>query len=77
MTVDAQPKEHVTIRDVYDLVGELRVEMGKRIDATDSALDGVRSRLDRLEGAIGMVRWLGPSGVVLLIVGVLKASGLF
>jgi hypothetical protein len=77
MTVDSQPKEHVTIRDVYDLVGDLRIEMGKRIDATDTAVDGVRSRLDRMEGAIGTIKWLGPSGVALLIVGVLKASGIF
>lgn len=77
MTTDSTSPERVTIRDVYDLVEKVRVEMGQRIDTTDTKVDAMGSRLDRMDGALGMVKWLGPSGVVLLIVGVLKASGVF
>lgn len=67
--------DRVTLRDVYDLVAEVRVEMARRIDATDTKVDHALSRLDHMEGAIGMVRWIGPAGIALLIVGFLRAYG--
>ncbi len=31
----------------------------------------------RLDGVVGMVRWLGPAGIAALLAGLLVASGLF
>lgn len=73
--MNGEVPDRVTLRDVYDLVATVRTEMGRRIDETDRKVDGALSRLDRMEGGIGMVKWLGPSSIGLLIIGFLVVSG--
>lgn len=55
-------------------------KLDTRMSALDAKVDGIGSRQDRLEGelrgSVGMLRWLGPTGVAALIYGVAKASGL-
>lgn len=55
-------------------------KLDTRMTSLDEKVDKVASRQDRLEGelrgSVGMVKWLGPTGVVALVFGLLKASGL-
>ncbi len=51
-----------------------------RLTALDAKGDATVSRLDRLEGklegSLGMIRWLGPTGVVAVGFAIAKAAGL-
>lgn len=64
-----------TIRDVYELVDEATTKIGNRLDKQDDRLDGAVSRLDRIEGAVNVIKWLGPVGLAALLYGVLKGGG--
>lgn len=48
-----------------------------KLAALDAKVDGVNARQDRIEGGLVFLRWIGPAGVVALIVGMGKAAGLF
>jgi hypothetical protein len=67
----------VGIRDVYDIVSRLETKVDSRLSELDSKVDAVTSRMDRLEGGLSMLRWLGPLGVVALFYGIGKAAGFF
>lgn len=51
-----------------------------RMSNLDAKVDSFGSRLDRLEGQLagsfGMVKWIGPAGIVALLVGLAKSMGL-
>lgn len=77
----------IGVRTVYDAVlrldGKLDAmesKFNQRAELTDSRVDDVIRRHERLEGRLegsfGMVKWLGPAGVVAVIFGVAKAAGL-
>ena len=55
-------------------------KLDTRMTTLDEKVDSITSRQDRLEGkldgSIGMIRWLGPTGLAALVVGVAKAIGL-
>lgn len=55
-------------------------KLDTRLTALDAKVDGIKTRQDSLEGelrgGIGMLKWLGPTGVVALIFAIAKASGL-
>lgn len=65
--------ERVTLRDVFDAVSALEDKITKRLDKQDERQADTTSRLDRMEGAIGLVKWLGPAGVVAVIGGLFLA----
>ena len=54
-------------------------KLDNRMNDLDAKVDGTSSRLDRLEGrldgSIGMVKWLGPTGVAAIVFALLKSSG--
>lgn len=62
-----------TLRDIYEAVDGLRDDVNQRLDKTDDRLDGALSRLDRIEGAMALVKWLGPAGVAGIILGLIAA----
>jgi hypothetical protein len=55
-------------------------KLDTRMTTLDAKVDAIGARQDRLEGelrgSVGMLRWLGPTGIAALLFGVLKASGL-
>ena len=76
----------IGVKAVYDAV--LRLEgtvagiegrLAVRVDAVDSRVDSVmlkQERLEgRLEGSFGMIKWIGPAGVVALLFGLAKGLG--
>lgn len=67
--------DRVTQRDILDAVNRLEDKVTDRLNQQDARLDQTVSRLDRIEGAVGMVKWLGPAGVVALIIGLLTMAG--
>ncbi len=70
----------VGVRDVYDIVARLETKIDSRFSDIDAKVDSLSSRVDRLEGrlegSIGVIKWLGPAGVVALIYGIAKAQGI-
>jgi len=76
----------IGVRDVYDLVTgidakldakftALESKVDSRLDKTDDKVDHLNSRIDRFDGAISVIKWLGPAGVVGIIFGVGRAAG--
>lgn len=76
----------IGVRTVYDAVlrldGKLEAMESKftqRAEQTDVRVDDVIRRHERLEGRLegsfGMVKWLGPAGVVAVIFGIARATG--
>lgn len=59
-----------------------------KLDARDRHVDGrfaahevkitaQGSRIDRIEGGLGVIRWLGPAGVGAVLLGLLTMAGAF
>jgi hypothetical protein len=71
------PSNIIGIRDVLDAVNRLEGKMDSRLDVLDAKVDQVSSRQDRIEGVLSVVKWLGPVGVVALVYGIGKASGMW
>lgn len=67
-------------RDIQGRLDRIEDKLDIRLSSLDAKVDGLASRQDRLEGrldgSIGMIRWLGPTGVAALLFGVIKATGL-
>ena len=53
----------------------LREDMARGFRDMSRREDETRDRVARMEGGIGMVRWLGPGGVAALIIGLLIQAG--
>jgi hypothetical protein len=55
-------------------------KLDTRMTTLDSKVDEIKSRQDRLEGefrgAVGMLKWLGPTGVVAIVVGLLRMGNI-
>jgi len=67
----------IGIRDVFEAVARLEGKVDTRLNTLDAKVDDLASRQDRLEGALSLVKWLGPAGLVGLVYGIGKASGLW
>lgn len=65
----------IGIKDIFEAVNRLEGKVDSRLNALDAKIDAVTSRQDRLEGALSLVRWLGPAGVIGLLYGIGKAAG--
>lgn len=61
----------IGIKDVFDAVARLDSKIDARFTGLENRIDRVESRQDRNDGRIDMVKWLGPTGIVALILGVL------
>lgn len=78
---DMPPSSNVVgIRDVYDIVARLETKVDNRMAELDLKVDLLSSRVDRLEGrlegSVGMLKWLGPTGLVAVIFGIARLSGI-
>ena len=63
-----------TIDDVYRIVDRLDSKLDRRLDAQDQRIREVKSEVDSIKGAIGLVRWLGPAGVGAVLLGLLTVA---
>lgn len=70
--------------DLQSQLDRIEDKLDKRLDRTDAKVDRVdgkvdaaTSRLDRMEGGLGMLKWLGPTGVAALIAGIAKSMGVW
>lgn len=63
------------IKDVFEAVARLEGKVDSRLNALEGKVDDVARRQDRLDGALSLVKWLGPAGVLGLIYGIGKAAG--
>lgn len=70
----------VTIRDVYELIdlrlGKLEAKLDRRLDNLDREVDLLGARVDRIEGAVGLIKWIGPAGMAAVALGLLAGLGL-
>ena len=73
--------------DLFDRLDRIEDKLDRRLDTLDGKVDRVdikvdltTARIDRLEGklegSLGLVKWLGPTGIAALIYGVLTSQGL-
>lgn len=76
MNGDGPSSNVVGVRDVYDIVSRLETKLDDRLMAIDAKVDLVTGRIDRLEGGLSMLKWLGPTGLAALAYGLAKAAGL-
>lgn len=60
-------KDTVSLRDVYNAVGELRKEMSGRIDKIETRVEGVESFKDKVLGYVAGVGFLVTTIVSLVI----------
>lgn len=76
MTDETPPHRNgtVSIRDVYEIVSRLETKVDARLAAVDDKVDSALSRLDRLEGGIGLIKWLGPAGVGSVLLGLIALA---
>ena len=69
------PSNILGLKDVYEAILRVEAKNDQRFNALESKVDLVSSRQDRLDGALSLVKWLGPAGVMGLIYGIGKAAG--
>lgn len=60
---------------IEDLLTARLDRIDSKVDAVDVKVDGATSRLDKMEGALTFVKWLGPAGIAALVYGLLTAQG--
>lgn len=65
----------IGIKDVFEAINRLDGKVEARLTQLETKVDLVSSRQDRLDGALSLVKWLGPAGLVGLIYGLGKAAG--
>lgn len=65
----------IGIKDVFEAINRLDGKVDARLQQLETKVDQVSSRQDRLDGALSLVKWLGPAGVIGLIYGIGKAAG--
>jgi hypothetical protein len=53
----------------------LREDMARGFRDMSRREDDTRDRVARMEGGVAMVRWLGPSGIVAIVAGLLIQAG--
>ena len=67
-------------RDSADRLDRIEDKLDTRMTTQDSKVDAIKSDLDQLRGelrgSLGVVKWLGPTGVAALLYGVAKSQGL-
>ena len=81
----------IGVRTVYDAVlrlegkvdqtsSRLEAQLDAHKEAIDSEVAGVKSDLTylrgRIDGSLGLLKWLGPAGVAGVVIAAAKASGL-
>ena len=62
--------------DLYQRLDRIEDKLDLRLNTLDAKVDAASARLDRMEGGIGMLKWLGPTGIVAVIFAIAQASGL-
>lgn len=63
--------------DLQTSLDRIEDKIDRKLDKMELKVDAATSRLDRIEGGLGMLKWLGPSGVVAVIAGIAKSMGLW
>lgn len=78
----ARPTNH----DIFERLDRIEDKLDRRLDSLDGKVDRLDMKVDittsridrlegRLEGSLGLVKWLGPAGIAALIYGLLVAQG--
>lgn len=76
MTDDPVDNRRPSNGDLYARLDRIEDKMDLRLNALDSKVDAASARLDRMEGGLSMLKWLGPTGIVAVIFAIAQASGL-
>lgn len=76
MSVDHPTTRGTSNHDLLSRLDRIEDKLDRRLNDLDAKVDDVSSRLDRMEGGLGMLRWLGPTGVVAVIFAIATAMGL-
>ena len=75
MSEDNSSGNFIGVKAVYDAVLRLEGKFEGSQQRIDQELDAVKGRMDRLEGrlegSLQVIKWLGPTGLAALILGVL------
>jgi hypothetical protein len=70
----------IGVRTVYDAVLRLEGKVDAQSSRFDAEIDIVKTEQTylrgKIDGSLGMVKWLGPSGVAAVFIGIAKATGL-
>lgn len=91
MSEGASGDNVIGVRTVYDAVLRLEGKLDNATTRFDSELDAhkqtVASELEaikneqtyqkgRMDGSLGMIKWIGPTGIAALIIGMLVMTGI-
>ena len=70
----------IGVRTVYDAVLRLEGKVEAQTTRFDAEIDIVKTEQTylrgKIDGSLGMVKWLGPAGLVAAILGAAKSAGL-
>ena len=61
--------------DLLSRLDRIEDKLDRRLNTLDGKVDDANSRLDRLEGGLAMLKWLGPTGVAALVFALLQSAG--
>ena len=61
--------------DIFQRLDRIEDKLDQRLESLDVKVDGAISRLDRLEGGLSLVKWIGPAGVAGVLIGFAKVQG--
>lgn len=62
--------------DLLSRLDRIEDKLDRRLNVLDAKVDDANSRLDRLEGGIAMLKWLGPTGIVAVIFAIAQSAGI-
>lgn len=62
-------------QDIYIRLDRIEDKLDRRLNSLDDKVDQLTSRMDRQDGALGMLKWLGPTGIAALILALLQSAG--
>lgn len=63
--------ERVSLDELVRIVDSL----DKKVGSLDAKLDSVVSNQDQMKGVLSVLRWLGPSGLAIAVVALIRAFG--
>lgn len=75
MTAHDGSTGQITNRDLDTRLDRIEDKLDLRMTTLDAKVDLVASRMDKMEGGLGMLKWLGPTGIVAVIFGIAKGAG--
>lgn len=75
MTTEEPVNGRATIREVYAIAERIEAKMDRRLATLEGKVDALDGKMTRVESLASLIRWLGPTGIVVALAAFLRAWG--